>query len=76
MPANPVINDRRNRPERRNIVAGSQFPIITTQGSCIRKDRRSIPERRVSNIIVKEWRIKDSIFEAMFSTKESTERNK
>jgi len=76
MPANPIINDRRNRPERRNTVAGSQFPIITTQGSCIRKDRRCTPERRVSNIIVKEWRIKDSIFETIFSTKETAERKK
>ncbi len=51
-------------------------PIITTQGSCIRKDRRCMPERRVSNIIVKEWRIKDSIFETIFSTKETAERKK
>jgi len=76
MTKNPIINDRRNKPERRNNVVGSQFPIITTQGSCIRKDRRCIPERRVSNIIVKEWRIKDSIFETIFSTKESAERKK
>ena len=69
MPANPIINDRRDRPERRVIGAISQFPIITTQGTCIRKDRRSIPERRVSKIIVKEWSIKESIFDTLFSNK-------
>ena len=69
MPTNPIINDRRDRPERRVIGAISQFPIITTQGSCIRKDRRAIPERRVSNIIVKEWRVKESIFDTLFSDK-------
>ncbi len=76
MPANPIINDRRNKPERRNTVAVSQFPVITTQGSCIRKDRRCLPERRISKIIVKEWQIKDSIFETIFSTNESNEREK
>lgn len=69
MPTNPIINDRRDRPERRVIGDISQFPIITTQGSCIRKDRRSTPERRVSNIIVKEWRLKDSIFDTLFTDK-------
>ncbi len=67
MPTNPIINDRRNRPERRNSEIVSQFPIITTQGACIRNDRRNIPERRISNIIVKEWSVKDSIFETLFS---------
>jgi hypothetical protein len=71
MPANHIINDRRDKPERRVIGATSQFPIITTQGVCIRKDRRSIPERRISKIVVKEWRIKESIFEYLFSDKYS-----
>ena len=67
MAVNPIINDRRNKPERRNGNVISQFPIITTQGACIRKDRRAIPERRISKIIVKEWQVKESIFETLFS---------
>jgi len=56
-------------PERRNSAVSSQFPFITTKGTCIRKDRRAIPERRISNIIVKEWHIRDSIFETLFADK-------
>ena len=66
MSANSIINDRRNKSERRNLDVATQFPIITTQGLCIRKDRRCMPERRVSNIIVKEWSVKKSIFEFLF----------
>ncbi len=75
MPANPIINDRRSRPERRNNEIVSQFPIITTQGTCIRNDRRNIPERRISNIIVKEWSLKDSIFETLFSKHITTKQS-
>ena len=71
----PIINDRRNRPERRSSEIVSQFPIITIEGACIRKDRRSTPERRISNIIVKEWSVKDSIFETLFS-KNAANQNK
>ncbi len=67
MPVNPIINDRRNKPERRSGEAINQFPVITTQGFCIRNDRRNIPERRISKIVVKEWQVKESIFEAIFS---------
>ena len=69
MPASPIINDRRNKIERRSSEAITQFPIITTQGTCVRKDRRTIPERRISNIVVKEWSIKDSVFEVLFDYK-------
>ena len=76
MAVSPIINDRRNKPERRNSTDVCQFPVITTLGSCIRKDRRSTPERRISKIIVKEWRIKDSIFETLFSNQASNEKNR
>ena len=75
MPTNPIINDRRNSPERRSGEAVSQFPVITTQGSCIRKDRRNIPERRISKIVVKEWQVKESIFETIFSTNVTNKKN-
>ena len=76
MSTSPIINDRRNRPERRNSEIVSQFPIITTNGTCIRNDRRNIPERRVSNIIVKEWSVKDSIFETLFSKSATVNQSK
>ncbi len=75
MAVNHIINDRRDRPERR-ATGASQFPIITIQGSSIRKDRRNIPERRISKIIVKEWCIKQSIFDTLFSDKVLNKRNK
>ncbi len=69
MAINPIINDRRNRPERRNGGVVSQFPILTEHGLNIRKDRRAIPERRISNIVVKEWFVKESIFKTLFQPK-------
>ena len=76
MATNPILNDRRNKLERRSLDTVTQFPIITTQGTCIRYDRRSIPERRLSNIVVKEWSLKNSIFEALFDTKKSKSKLK
>jgi len=76
MPSNPIINDRRDKTERRSVGTLVQFPIITTQGGVIRADRRSIPERRISNIIVKEWSIKSSIFDALFEKSLSKNSNK
>ena len=61
-----LINDRRHRSDRRSNEVTAQFPIITTQGVCIRRDRRSTPERRVSSIEVREWKVKDSIFDLLF----------
>ncbi|MGH1536994.1 MAG: hypothetical protein ACRBDX_02950 [Gammaproteobacteria bacterium] len=75
MPTAPIIDNRRNRPERRSNEVVSQFPVITAQGNCIRKDRRSIPERRISNIVVKEWEVKASIFDTLFS-KHTSQQNK
>lgn len=69
MAINPIINDRRNRPERRSGGVIIQFPILTEQGLNIRKDRRAIPERRISNIVVKEWFVKESIFKTLFQPK-------
>ncbi len=64
--SNHFIYDRRDNSERRTQNNISQFPIITTQGRCIRQDRRSTPERRISNIVVKEWQIKESVFDFLF----------
>ena len=53
--------------ERRHSDSITQFPIITTQGICVRKERRKIPERRMSNIIVKETVMNEEVFETLFS---------
>lgn len=53
--------------ERRHSDSITQFPIITTQGICVRKERRKIPERRMSNIVVKETVMNEEVFETLFS---------
>ena len=62
-----AIERRRKSSERRRNEAIAQFPIITTQGICVRKDRRKIPDRRMSNIIVKETVMREEVFETLFS---------
>ena len=69
------IENRRRKVERRGNAVTTQFPIITTQGICIRRDRRYTPERRISGIIVKEWRVRDSTFELLFQEKEKPSNN-
>ena len=61
--------ERRRKTDRRGLGLATQFPIITTQGVCIKKDRRCTPERRVSNIVVREWNVKDSTFDIIFNAK-------
>ena len=54
--------------DRRRHEAIAQFPIITTQGICVRKDRRKIPDRRLSNITVREASIREEVFRTLFSS--------
>ena len=58
---------RKKSSERRHSDNVTQFPIITTQGICVRKERRKIPERRMSNIVVKETVMNEEVFETLFS---------
>ncbi|MEM1003484.1 MAG: hypothetical protein AAGH46_12625 [Bacteroidota bacterium] len=58
---------RKSSYERRRHETIVQFPIITTQGICVRKDRRKIPDRRLSNISVREASIKEEVFSKLFS---------
>lgn len=58
---------RKKSSERRHSDSITQFPIITTQGICVRKERRKIPERRMSNIVVKETVMNEEVFETLFS---------
>ena len=62
---NPL--ERRNSSERRNSIAGGQFPVITRHGVCVRSDRRKFPDRRISNIVVGENFIGEDAFELLFS---------
>ncbi len=58
---------RKKSSERRHNDSIAQFPIITTQGICVRKERRKIPERRMSNIVVRETVMQEEVFETLFS---------
>ena len=64
-----LIIERRENVDRRNNEAPIKFPIITTQGVCLRRDRRHAPERRISNIQVEEQNMEDSAFELIFHKK-------
>ena len=67
--SNPL--ERRNHNDRRTSMQAAQFPIITRNGSCVRKDRRRLPERRVSKIEVDEAHVREEIFGILFDTNES-----
>ncbi|MDW3094758.1 MAG: hypothetical protein R8G33_03705 [Gammaproteobacteria bacterium] len=58
---------RKKSSERRHSETVAQFPIITTQGICVRKERRKLPERRISNIVVRETVMNEEVFETLFS---------
>ncbi|MEM7304080.1 MAG: hypothetical protein AAF372_00975, partial [Pseudomonadota bacterium] len=58
---------RRESYERRRQESIVQFPIITTQGIWVRNDRRKVPDRRLSNIKVRETNIKEEVFATLFS---------
>ena len=62
-----ILERRKKSSERRRNEAIAQFPIITTQGICVRRDRRKIPDRRMSNIVVRETRLKEEVFDTLFS---------
>lgn len=62
-----IQNRRRKSHERRRQESIVQFPIITTQGIWVRNDRRKVPDRRLSNIQVRETNIKEEVFAALFS---------
>jgi|GEM_PF-2788096 len=51
--------DRRGvRYDRRNFGPPSEFPLVDSDKKMIQQDRRSRPERRLSNIVVTESKIK------------------
>lgn len=64
---NTIQERRKKSSERRRNEAIAQFPIITTQGICVRRDRRKIPDRRMSNIVVRETNLKEEVFDTLFS---------
>lgn len=65
--SNTIQERRKKSSERRRNEAIAQFPIITTQGICVRRDRRKIPDRRMSNIVVRETNLKEEVFDTLFS---------
>ena len=64
---NTIQERRKKSSERRRNEAIAQFPIITTQGICVRRDRRKIPDRSMSNIVVRETNLKEEVFDTLFS---------
>ncbi len=62
---NPL--ERRASNERRTLMQAPQFPIITRHGVCVRNDRRSQPDRRISKIEVGENFVEDDTFDLLFS---------
>ncbi|MEJ2115799.1 MAG: hypothetical protein P8X88_07085 [Gammaproteobacteria bacterium] len=63
--------ERRNLNDRRTFTQAAQFPIITRNGSCIRKDRRRVAERRVSQIEVDEAHVRKEVFDLLFDDSEA-----
>ena len=53
--------------ERRGHEVIAQFPIITKQGICVRRDRRKIPDRRMSKIVVRQATLRTEVFDVLFS---------
>ena len=51
---NVVEMDRRNKSDRRSFSRATKFPVIDRIGRLIKRDRRSMPDRRIANIHVKE----------------------
>ena len=51
---NVVEMDRRSESDRRSFGRAAKFPVIDRIGRLIKRDRRSMPDRRIANIHVKE----------------------
>ena len=52
-----VEMDRRGESDRRSFGRAAKFPVIDRIGKLIKKDRRSMPDRRIANIHVKELKV-------------------
>ena len=52
--ANPHIENHRAKDDRRSLESPTKIPVIDIKGKIIQKDRRHIPDRRISNIKVTE----------------------
>ncbi len=48
------ILDHRTQADRRSFEPPSKFPVITSNGIVIQRDRRRLPDRRIANIMVEE----------------------
>ena len=60
------FEERRNQPDRRTNFTATTFPVITKQGTWIRKECRKTPERRVDNINVDETQVDAEEFKELF----------
>lgn len=53
-----IINRRGERGDRRSFGPPAQFPFIDGSGKFVKVDRRTMPDRRLANIQVKEDQLK------------------
>ncbi len=51
--ANSYKANRREKEDRRSFGPSALFPIVDSSGKVVKKDRRSMPDRRIANIQVK-----------------------
>ncbi len=63
------IDDRRQAVDRRQRTLKTEFPLVDCDGRFIKADRRNTPDRRLSNIQVKELAINGFIFNTLFSSR-------
>ncbi len=63
------IDDRRQAVDRRQRTLKTKFPLVDCDGRYIKADRRNTPDRRLSNIQVKELAINGFIFNTLFCSR-------
>lgn len=49
-----IKRNRRGKEDRRTFGPSIQFPIVDSNDMAVNKDRRTIPDRRIANIQVKD----------------------
>lgn len=60
------VDDRRSSNDRRSFVTDREFPLKTKNGAVVTKDRRTLPDRRLSNISVEITDLDDKEFAEFF----------
>jgi hypothetical protein len=59
-------DDRRSKHDRRSFTKERDFPLKTKTGAVVMRDRRTLPDRRLSNISVEISDLNDEDFAEFF----------